>query len=105
MNVDKININQSEPSYYIAYDIILGFNRVIIGINKRSTKKDVVSADEIAKLFSLNNLDLYPVMDIANSSNCKKLSLRQLAAKLRKQKVQRLSREGVGSSDPKWRAP
>ena len=39
--------------YYIAYDIILGFNRVIIGINKRSTKKDVVSADEIAKLFSL----------------------------------------------------
>lgn len=49
---------------------------------------------------------LYIVICIANSSNCKKLSRRQLAAKpSTARKVQRLSREGVGPSGSKWRAP
>lgn len=39
--------------YYLAYDIILGFNKVIIGINKRASKKDTVSLEEIQKLFGL----------------------------------------------------
>ena len=36
--------------YYLAYDIILGFNKVIIGINKRASKKAEVSVKEIRKL-------------------------------------------------------
>ena len=37
--------------YYILYDIIVGFNKVILNINKRASKKAIIRLKEINKLF------------------------------------------------------
>lgn len=51
--------------YYILYDIIVGFNRVILSINKRVTKKKI-TANEIQKIF-LNELSTRKIYGLVKS--------------------------------------
>lgn len=48
----NINNRYIDILYYILYDIIIGFNRVILNLNRRATKKANLSVKEIRKLFN-----------------------------------------------------
>jgi hypothetical protein len=53
--------------YYIAYDIIVGFNRVILNINKRNTRK-ALSLKEINKIFT-NELSTRKIYSLVKSQS------------------------------------
>lgn len=62
-----LNNRYIDMLYYLAYDIILGFNKVIIGINKRASKKAEVSVKEIRKLMD-NELTSRKIFGLVKSS-------------------------------------
>lgn len=53
--------------YYIMYDMIVGFNKVILAINKRVSKKADLSLREISKLFT-SELSTRKIFSIAKTS-------------------------------------
>ena len=62
-----LNNRYIDMLYYLAYDLILGFNKVIIGINKRASKKAEVSVKEIRKLMD-NELTSRKIFGLVKSS-------------------------------------
>lgn len=54
--------------YYIMYDLIIGFNKVILAINKRASKKASLSVKEVVKII-INELSTRKIFSIAKSSN------------------------------------
>lgn len=48
----NVNNRYIDILYYILYDIIIGFNKVILNLNRRATKKANLSSKEIRKLFN-----------------------------------------------------
>ena len=53
--------------YYLTCDMIIGFNRVILNINKRATKTSTVSHKEVAKILS-NELGTKHIYSLTKSS-------------------------------------
>ena len=47
-----LNNRYIDMLYYILYDIIIGFNKMILAVNKRATKKLDISIKEISKLLT-----------------------------------------------------
>jgi len=54
--------------YYILYDIIVGFNRVILSINKRASKKAILVEKEIIKIMN-NELSPKTILNLTRSSS------------------------------------
>ena len=61
-----INNKYIDIQYYLFYDIIVGFNRIILSINKRITKKANMSYEEVNKIF-LNELTTGKIFSLIKS--------------------------------------
>lgn len=57
-----------DVKYYILYDIIIGFNRIILNINKRMSKKSKLSLKEIQSLFK-SELSPKLILSLTKSSS------------------------------------
>lgn len=58
--------------YYILYDIIIGFNKVILSINKRATKSKKIELKEINKILSieLSSKKIYSIVKSSQQNLC-----------------------------------
>ncbi len=63
-----INNRYIDMLYYIMYDIIVGFNKVILNINKRAGKKANLSQKEIVKIFT-NELSPRKIFTLVKSQS------------------------------------